>query len=92
MRLAVLFAALALSVAGCATRVPPPDVSAPAPVAGESGAWGAYGYLAPGRTDGGEFIGAYPSKAACQEAVDGWMARQVVGNPVSGECLPVDPR
>ncbi len=52
--------------------------------------WAANGYLSPGRTDDPELIGAYATKAECQDALDEWMSRQVVGNPVSGECLPVD--
>ena len=54
--------------------------------------WTAHGYLTPGMTDDPEIIGTYVSERECREAVDDWMSRQVVGNPVSGECLPVDRR
>ncbi len=54
--------------------------------------WTAHGYLTPGMNGDPEIIGTYASEAECRDAVDGWMARQVVGNPVSGECLPVDRR
>lgn len=54
--------------------------------------WTAHGYLTPGPTSEPEIIGTFTSEAACLDAVDGWMSRQVVGNPVSGECLPVDRR
>lgn len=54
--------------------------------------WTAHGYLTPGMTDDPEIIGTYVSEAECLDAVDAWMSRQVVGNPVSGECLPVDRR
>ena len=90
MRWIVSISAMAL-LAACATSQAPPAAPDASAIGGQ-GAWAAYGYLAPVRTEGGEFIGAFDSKADCQAAVDGWMARQVVGNPVSGECLPVDPR
>ena len=76
-RLAVIAAALVLSA--CATS------------GAASGArWAAHGYLTPGSNGDPEIIGAYESEAACRAALDGWMSRQVVGNPVSGECLPID--
>ncbi|MFQ5563790.1 MAG: hypothetical protein ACE5FO_09505 [Parvularculaceae bacterium] len=52
--------------------------------------WAANGYLTPGRTDEPEIVGLYLTKKACEAALDAWMSRQVVGNPVSGECLPID--
>lgn len=54
--------------------------------------WTAHGYLTPGPTSEPEIIGTYASEAECMDAVDYWMSRQVVGNPVSGECLPTDRR
>ncbi len=50
----------------------------------------AYGYLSPSPTSEGELIGVYSSRAECDKAGDGWMSRQVVGNPVRAECFPVD--
>jgi hypothetical protein len=82
MRRLILCAAAA-TAAGCATL----DGSTPA---GE--AWTALGYLSPDPTSDPEIIGEFATKDACLEAVDWWMSRQVVGNPVSGECLPVDRR
>lgn len=76
-RLALM--AIAVSLGACATG------------GGASAArWAAHGYLTPGPSDDPEIIGAYESEAACRAAVAGWMSRQVVGNPVSGECLPID--
>lgn len=85
MNAVIRLAAVALTIgaAGCATH----DA---APVAALN--WTAHGYLTPGATDDPEIIGTYASEADCQVAVDWWMSRQVVGNPVSGECLPVDRR
>ena len=53
--------------------------------------WTAYGFIRPG-DDNPEMIGMYADRADCDEAVANWMSRQVVGNPVSGECLPIDRR
>jgi len=50
----------------------------------------ALGYLAPGATDTPDIIGEFASEAACRAALEAWMSRQVVGNPVSGDCLPTD--
>lgn len=52
--------------------------------------WAAHGYLTPGPTSEPEIIGSYESEAECRAAVEAWMSRQVVGNPVSGDCLPID--
>ena len=82
IRLFVL--ALTFGAAACATHGEAPGEA----VAG----WAAHGYLTPGPTSDPEIIGIYPSEAECLGAVDDWMSRQVVGNPVSGECLPVDRR
>ncbi|MDZ7627405.1 MAG: hypothetical protein U5J99_03215 [Parvularculaceae bacterium] len=73
-----LFLALAASLAACATG------------GGSRAQWAAHGYLTPGANGDPEIIGAYDSEAECRAAVEAWMSRQVVGNPVSGECLPVD--
>ncbi|MCB2096675.1 MAG: hypothetical protein KDE05_03505 [Parvularculaceae bacterium] len=81
---AAAFAALTFGLAACATQGRDPRSS-------EAG-WAAHGYLTPGPTSDPEIIGAYASEAECMAAVEAWMSRQVVGNPVSGECLPVDRR
>lgn len=52
--------------------------------------WAAHGYLTPGPSGDPEIIGSYDSEADCRAAVEAWMSRQVVGNPVSGDCLPID--
>lgn len=52
--------------------------------------FGAYGYLSPNLDATPELIGVYDSEAACREAAKDWMSRQVVGNPVRGECYPAD--
>lgn len=51
----------------------------------------AYGFISPSDSQG-EFIGSYPSRKDCEIAAEGWMSRQVVGNPVRAECYPVDTR
>ncbi len=71
-------AVLAAAVAACATNGAPPVK------------WAAHGYLTPGPNDDPEIIGAYDSQAECRAAVEAWTSRQVVGNPVSGDCLPID--
>ncbi|MEK7265261.1 MAG: hypothetical protein AAB227_04090 [Pseudomonadota bacterium] len=82
LRLAV--AALTFGASACATREPLPVEAGPG--------WTAHGYLTPGADGDPEIIGTFASEAECLGAVDDWMSRQVVGNPVSGECLPVDRR
>lgn len=52
--------------------------------------WAAHGYLAPGPTGDSEIIGVFDDRAACDEAAENWMSRQVVGNPVFAECSPWD--
>lgn len=75
---AALLAALA-ALAGCATGG-----------AADKTDWAAHGYLTPGPNDDPEIIGSYSTEAECRAAVEAWMSRQVVGNPVSGDCLPID--
>ncbi len=72
-------AAVAAALSACATA---------GPSSGER--WAAHGYLTPGPNDDPEIIGSYSTESECRAAVDAWMGRQVVGNPVSGECLPID--
>jgi len=76
-----IFAGLcaALSVGACASF-------------SNAGGFDAYGYLSPAPTGEGEFIGNYETRAECDAAAEAWMSRQVVGNPVSAECYPVDRR
>ena len=52
--------------------------------------WTAQGYLTPGPSGEPEIIGVYDSEADCIAAGESWMSRQVVGNPVYADCLPVD--
>lgn len=52
--------------------------------------WTAQGYLTPGPTGNPEIIGVYETEAECVAAGEAWMSRQVVGNPVYADCLPVD--
>lgn len=52
--------------------------------------WAANGWLTPGTDSEPEIIGLYVTREACEAAVDEWMSRQVVGNPIHGDCLPID--
>lgn len=52
--------------------------------------WTAQGYLTPGPSGEPEIIGIYSTKPECEAAGEAWMSRQVVGNPVYADCLPVD--
>ena len=52
--------------------------------------WSGNGYLTPGPTSEPEMIGLFVKKSACEAAIDDWKSRQVVGNPVFAECLPID--
>ncbi len=52
--------------------------------------WTAQGYLTPGPTGEPEIIGIYDNEADCVAAGEAWMSRQVVGNPIYADCLPVD--
>jgi hypothetical protein len=74
------FGIAALTLGACASSYHP------------GGDWTAVGYLSPSATDNPDVIGEFDSEAACRAAVNAWMSRQVVGNPVSGNCLPTDRR
>ncbi|MEM9494607.1 MAG: hypothetical protein AAGA09_01285 [Pseudomonadota bacterium] len=63
-------------------------LSACASTAGEQ--WSANGYLTPGPTSEPEIIGVFDNRPDCKKAASDWASRQVVGNPVFTECLPVD--
>ncbi|MFC2953344.1 hypothetical protein ACFOOP_15515 [Marinicaulis aureus] len=52
--------------------------------------WTAQGYLSPAPTGEPEIIGVYDNEDDCVAAGEAWMSRQVVGNPVYADCLPVD--
>ena len=58
--------------------------------ADESEQWAANGYLTPGPTSNPELIGIFDNEGECRAAADAWMSRQVVGNPIFAECLPID--
>ncbi|MEX0645513.1 MAG: hypothetical protein WD076_09390 [Parvularculaceae bacterium] len=74
----------ASALAACATPEEPALVAPPTPQ------WAGNGYLSPSSTAEPEIIGLFVTREECEEAVADWMTRQVVGNPVSGECLPID--
>ena len=69
----------------------PMELMAPKDLVAEPPEWSAYGFIRPG-DDSPELIGMYAKREDCDAAVANWMSRQVVGNPVSGECLPIDRR
>ena len=52
--------------------------------------WTAQGYLSPAPAGEPEIIGVYDNEDDCVAAGEAWMSRQVVGNPVYADCLPVD--
>ena len=74
------FFALMFVTAACTTAAP------------NDGNWAAHGYLTPGPTSEPEIIGVFKTRAECHAAGENWMSRQVVGNPVFADCLPVDRR
>jgi len=53
--------------------------------------WSANGFLTLSPDAEPEIIGLYAKRGECEEAVASWLARQIVGNPISGECLVIDP-
>lgn len=61
-----------------------------APACASYAEYAAYGYLTPGPTSEPEMIGVYDSARECEAAGKAWASRQIVGNPVFIECLPVD--
>ena len=52
--------------------------------------WAANGYYGPLRSGDPFIIGTFTSKSVCKDAVKDWLATQVVGQEISGECLPID--
>ncbi len=76
-RSAIIFGVVLLSAACATPQNAPPQ-------------WVAHGYLTPGPTSNPEIIGIYQTRAECDAAGKMWMSRQVVGNPVSAECIPID--
>ena len=79
----VLFAILALAAPACASKNALQSDE-------YDEQWAANGYFGPLRSREPEIIGVYASKRACEDALSGWLASQVVGMAISGECLPVD--
>lgn len=77
----------AIAAAGCATTG-----ENPAAATDQTAEWAANGWLSPGKESDPEIIGLYLSREECDAAVAEWMSRQVVGNPIHGECLPIDRR
>ena len=71
--------AVSIAASACATQAPKQHEE-----------WAATGYLTPGPTGDGEIIGLYETESECRAAGEAWMSRQVVGNPVYADCLPVD--
>lgn len=81
----------------CVAAMTAASACASAPGGGDPGEgkyeeWTAQGWLTPAPSGEPEIIGLYPTKRECVAAADAWMSRQVVGNPVYANCLPVDPR
>lgn len=74
----------AMTMAACASTG-----AAPRADYGEA-QWAANGWFSPDRSGEPELIGLYATRLACEAAVDDWLASQVVGAPVSGDCLPID--
>ena len=72
-----------LGLVGCSTTGPGPAESA-------EPRWAANGWLTPGPSGEPELIGTFARREDCESAVEGWKQRQVVGNPIYGECLPID--
>lgn len=70
---------------GCATKS-----ASGAATAKSEPRWQANGYLSPGRTLDPQIIGQFARKKDCEAAAEEWMQRQVVGNPIFAECLPID--
>lgn len=83
---AAFVCAAALAASACASMSEQPESSAGEPQ------WAANGWLTPDPSGEPEIIGLYMTREACEAAVDDWMSRQLVGNPVHGECLPIDRR
>lgn len=77
--------AASLFVASCSTTAPD-GISG----AGAEPRWQANGYLSPWRNDNPDVIGQFVDRKSCVAAAEGWKSRQVVGNPIFAECLPID--
>ena len=75
MKRFLLLIILAGVVAGCTTK-PRSDLLQ----------YGAYGFFEPVPGDGGEFIGAFATKAQCEDAATLWASRQVAGTAISTAC------
>jgi hypothetical protein len=84
-KMARLVTIIASLLPGCATTGGD-ETSSEAPK------WAAHGWLTPAPQGEPEVIGVYEDREDCEAALDDWLQRQVVGNPIHGECLPVDNR
>lgn len=89
-RCAIAMCALSVMAEGCSTSQNGKFERPSDRQAAES--WAANGWLTPDPSGEPEIIGLYRTRKECEAAVDGWKARQVVGNPVFGICLPIDNR
>jgi len=89
VRVAAVFAFAAL-FAACATKPSLENDAEGGRDAAVAAKWAANGWLSPGRESDAEIIGLYEERADCDAAVEAWLSRQVVGNPIHGECLPID--
>lgn len=85
-RRVILVCIAAIAAAACATTEKKPLAT------DQSAQWAANGWLSAGKEGDPEIIGLYLSREECDAAIAGWMSRQVAGNPVHGECLPIDRR
>lgn len=70
-------ATIMITASSCATQAPYQE-------------WTAQGYLTPGPTGNPEIIGVFDNERECIAAGQAWMSRQVVGNAIFADCLPVD--
>lgn len=52
--------------------------------------YAAFGYMSPGPNGNAEVIGVFETRTDCDAAAEGWMSRQVAGNPVYAECAEWD--
>ncbi|MEE2692218.1 MAG: hypothetical protein VX640_11835 [Pseudomonadota bacterium] len=82
--------AIAASLAACASHPAPENDAGGGRDAAAAMQWAANGWLTPGPSGDPEVIGLFETRGECDAAVEAWMSRQVVGNPVHGECLPID--
>jgi len=80
----IVIVLLAVLIAACATYEKSEDG-----IKAES-KWAANVYLGALRMSEPEIIGLFRIKSGCERAVKEWLQSQVVGQAISGECLPID--